>query len=83
MRNILLMLLFTLVAGSLHAQEGEEVFTFLRFPSSSRANALGGHTVSLIETDPSLIFHNPALLGGEMDQMVNLNYMNYIVLHKN
>ena len=56
------MLLFTLVAGSLHAQEGEEVFTFLRFPSSSRANALGGHTVSLIETDPSLIFHNPALL---------------------
>ena len=78
MRNSLLMLLFTLVAGSLHAQEGEEVFTFLRFPSSSRANALGGHTVSLIETDPSLIFHNPALLGGEMDQMVNLNYMNYI-----
>lgn len=62
----------------LSAQEGGEVFTFLRYPTSSHVNALGGHTVSLIERDPSLIFHNPALLGGEMDGMANLNYMNYI-----
>ena len=34
--------------------------------------------MSLIERDPSLIFHNPALLGAEMDKMVNLNYLNYI-----
>jgi hypothetical protein len=67
-----------LLPFSLLAQEGSEVFSFLRFPTSSHANALGGHTVSLIERDPSLIFHNPALLGGEMDGMVNLNYMNYI-----
>ncbi len=78
MRNILFTLFFSLVLVSLQAQEGGEVFTFLRYPSSARANALGGHTVSLVETDPSLIFHNPALLGAEMDQMVNLNYMNYI-----
>ena len=39
---------------------------------------LWGHTVSLVERDPSLIFHNPALLGGEMDGMINLDYMNYI-----
>ena len=63
---------------SLFAQEGGSVFSFLRFPTSSHANALGGHTVSLVERDPSLIFHNPALLGGEMDGMINLNYMNYI-----
>ncbi|MDR2137987.1 MAG: type IX secretion system protein PorQ [Tannerella sp.] len=62
----------------LSAQEGGEVFTFLRYPTSSHVNALGGYTVSLIERDPSLIFHNPALLGGETDGMVNLNYMNYI-----
>jgi long-subunit fatty acid transport protein len=31
-----------------------------------------------VETDPSLAFHNPALLGGETDNMVNFNYMNYI-----
>jgi hypothetical protein len=64
--------------GLLFAQEGGEVYTFLRYPASSHVNALGGHTVSLIERDPSLVFHNPALLGGEMDGMVNLNYMNYI-----
>jgi len=68
-------LIFTL---QLSAQEGGQIFSFLRLPTSSHANALGGNTVSLIERDPSLIFHNPALLGGEMDGMVNLNYMNYL-----
>ena len=63
---------------SLSAQEGSHVFSFLRLPTSSHANALGGHTVSLIERDPSLVFHNPALLGGEMNGTINLNYMNYI-----
>ena len=63
---------------SLSAQEGGHVFSFLRLPTSSHANALGGNNVSLIERDPSLVFHNPALLGGEMDGMINLNYMNYI-----
>ncbi|GHU77288.1 hypothetical protein FACS189414_4320 [Bacteroidia bacterium] len=59
------------------AQQGEEVFSFLRYPTSSRINALGGQNVSLIERDPSLIFHNPALLGAEMDGLLNLNYMNF------
>jgi len=67
-----------LLPFSLFAQEVGNVFSFLRLPTSSHANALGGHTVSLIERDPSLVFHNPALLGGEMDGMINLNYMNYI-----
>lgn len=60
------------------AQEGNKAFTFLRFPASSHINALGGYNTSLIERDPSLAFHNPALIGGEMDKMLNLNYMNYI-----
>ena len=78
MRNILSVLFLSFFLQSVAAQTGEQVFTFLNYPSSARANALGGHTVSLIERDPSLIFHNPALLGGEMDGMINLNYMNYI-----
>ncbi|WP_455641053.1 type IX secretion system protein PorQ [Parabacteroides sp.] len=78
MRNILLVLSLSFFMQLAVAQTGNEVFQFLALPSSARANALGGHTVSLIERDPSLIFHNPALLGGEMDGMVNLDYMNYI-----
>lgn len=77
MRNIyILFLLFISIA--VVAQDDDTVFRSLRFPTSARANALGGHTVALIERDPSLVFHNPGLLGGEMDGMVNLNYMNYI-----
>lgn len=63
---------------SAFAQDGEDAYLFLRFPTSSHVNALGGHSVSLVEPDPSLVFHNPALLGGEMDGMLNVNYMNYI-----
>lgn len=78
MRCKLFVWLFSLAALSAAAQNGDEAYAFLRFPTSTRANALGGHTVSLVERDPSLIFHNPALLGAEMDGMINLNYMNYI-----
>ncbi|MDH6534943.1 DUF3308 domain-containing protein [Parabacteroides sp. 52] len=78
MRNKLYILILSFLSVQMFAQSGDEVFTFLHYPSSTRANAVGGHTVALIERDPSLIFHNPGLLGGEMDGMVNLNYMNYI-----
>jgi len=61
-----------------YAQEGKDGYNFLLFPTSARVSALGGTSVSLVESDPSLIFHNPALLGGEMDGRLNLNYMNYI-----
>lgn len=78
MRNLQYLLFFFFLMPAVSAQNGEEVFDFLRLPSSARASALGGHTVSLVERDPSLIFHNPALLGSEMDGMINLNYLNYI-----
>ena len=78
MRNILFIFFFSFLLRAVVAQTGDTGYTFLRYPSSARANAMGGNTMSLVERDPSLIFHNPALLGAEMDQMVNLNYLNYI-----
>lgn len=78
MRNKIHLLFLLFIPLTLAAQDDDHVFRFLRFPTSTRANALGGHAVALIERDPSLVFHNPGLLGGEMDGMVNLNYMNYI-----
>ncbi len=62
----------------LYAQKVDDGYSFLRFPSSSRVCALGGYSVSLVEADPSLAFHNPALLGGETDGKLNVNYINYI-----
>ena len=78
MKYIKLTLILACLPIFSYAQNGEDTYYFLRFPASSRANALGGHTVSLVELEPSLVFHNPALLGGEMDGMLNVNYMNYI-----
>jgi hypothetical protein len=78
MKILRLIGLLCLFPACLAAQQGNEVFRFLRFPTSARAGALGGHTVSLVEADPALVFHNPALLGGEMNGMVGLSYMNYI-----
>ncbi|MDR2389999.1 MAG: type IX secretion system protein PorQ [Tannerellaceae bacterium] len=74
---LLFLLLFLAIPGAT-AQNGEEVFTFLRYPFSARAGALGGNNVSVVEQDPSLVFHNPALAGAELGGMVNLNYMNFI-----
>ncbi|MDR2119158.1 MAG: type IX secretion system protein PorQ [Tannerellaceae bacterium] len=77
MRNIACIVWLLTVCGAA-AQNGEEVFAFLRYPTSARANALGGNNVSVVEPDPSLVFHNPALAGAEMAGMVNLNYMNFV-----
>ena len=39
---------------------------------------MGGDNISVIEDDPSLMFHNPALLSSVSDKSINLNYMNYM-----
>ncbi len=78
MRHTLIIIFLSWILQSVGAQTGEQVFEFLSLPSSARANALGGHNVSIVDRDPSLIFHNPALLGNEMDGMINIDYMNYI-----
>ena len=64
--------------GCLTAQNGDNVFNFLRIAASTRAAALGGHNISLVELDPNMAFHNPALLGPEMDMSMAVSYSNYI-----
>lgn len=71
-------LLFLSITAAAVAQEGDHVFNFLRIATSTRAAALGGHNISLIENDPNLAFHNPGLLGPEMDMALSLSYSNYI-----
>ncbi|MDR1371474.1 MAG: type IX secretion system protein PorQ [Dysgonamonadaceae bacterium] len=78
MKKTLLFCIIILNTLSINAQEGSTVFNFLGFPASARAGALGRTNVSIIENDVSLIYHNPAFLGPEMDKSVNLNYLFYI-----
>lgn len=75
---ILFLALGSLFVTKLYAQNGEKVYRFLNLPTSTHVNALGGNNVSLVDNDISLVFHNPALLGDEMNMNVNVNYMSYI-----
>lgn len=72
------LLLFSAVTSSTLAQDGEKAFRFLDLPTSTRANALGGTNVSVIENDISLVFQNPAALGKEMNMQANVSFMSYI-----
>jgi len=63
---------------TVNGQEGEEVYSFLRLPVSAHVAAVGGENVTLTDDDPSLIFHNPALINGVSDKSINLNFMTYM-----
>lgn len=60
------------------AQDTGNAFTILRLPYSSRAAALGGTNISVIDDDITLAHHNPALLANVSDKTVNLTYMTYM-----
>ncbi|MBQ7419976.1 MAG: type IX secretion system protein PorQ [Prevotella sp.] len=66
---------FTLHAN---AQESQEVYSFLRLPVSAHVAALGGDNITICDDDPTLIFHNPALISNTSDKSINLNFMTYM-----
>lgn len=77
-RVLLPIYLFTLSALQTHAQESQEVYSFLRLPVSAHVAALGGDNITLSDDDPTLIFHNPSLINGVSDKSLNLNFMTYM-----
>lgn len=62
----------------MQAQESQTAYNFLRLPVSAHAAALGGDNITIIEDDPSLMFHNPALLSSISDKTIALNFMTYM-----
>lgn len=78
MKKVVFAILCTCAAVAARAQESQTVFNFLRLPVSAHAAALGGDNITIAEDDPSLIFHNPALITGVSDMSLNLNFMTYM-----
>ena len=78
MKKVIFSILFTLIAVVAKAQDSQTEYNFLRLPVSAHAAALGGDNITIIEDDPTLMFHNPALLSSVSDKSLNLNYMNYM-----
>ena len=74
--------LFFLFASALFVLGGSaqnsSAFQFLRLPLSAHAAALGGDNVSASDDDPTLAFHNPALLVGMEPGTLGLQYMSYM-----
>lgn len=78
MKKVVFALLGALFATEIAAQESQTTYNFLRLPVSAHVAALGGDNITIIEDDPTLIFHNAALIGGVSDKSINLNYMTYM-----
>ena len=72
---LLLTILSVTIAG---AQESKEVYSFLRLPVSAHAAALGGDNITFMDDDPTVIFHNPALLNNVSDKSINVNFITYM-----
>lgn len=71
-------LLFCFISVALFGQSGENVYSFLNTPVSSRQSALGGDVISVRDFDVSFSGVNPALMNLDMDQRVSLNYASYL-----
>ncbi len=73
-----LAVLLCVTAAEAAAQEGSAGYQFLEVPSSAHAAALGGHNVSAIEDDATLINSNPALAANVSSGTLSLGYTSYI-----
>lgn len=78
MKKVVFALLSCLIATSSRAQESQTDYNFLRLPVSAHVAALGGDNITIVEDDPTLMFHNPALITSVSDKSINLNYMTYM-----
>lgn len=79
-RKIYFVFLFSLMALAGRAQiGGEYTYQFLELTNSARIAALGGTQIAIFDTtDLNLPFHNPSLLHREMDNLLLVNYVNYL-----
>ncbi len=77
-KRVLFLVLSLWLITTAQAQESEEVYSFLRLPVSAHIAALGGDNITLSDDDPTVIFHNPALLTNVSSKSINLNFMTYM-----
>lgn len=78
MKRVVFATVLLLAALLTEAQESQTVYNFLRLPVSAHVAALGGDNTTIIEDDPTLIFHNPALINNVTNRTLNLNLMTYM-----
>lgn len=76
--KVIYIILFSFLFCSSRAQTGgDNVYEFLNLTHSGLISSLGGNNVSLNSDNLNLAYHNPALLNGNMDKSLVLDYVNY------
>ena len=75
---LLVLITYHLSLITAFSQESQTAYNFLRLPVSAHVAAVGGDNITLTDDDATLIFHNPALIGGVSDKSINLNFMTYM-----
>ena len=78
MKKNVILAFFVLFSYEIRAQESETVYNFLRLPVSAHAAALGGDNITIDDDDPTMVFHNPAVVSNVSERSLNLNYMTYM-----
>ena len=80
MKQYYLISVFLLILATGKAQiGGESTYQFLELTNSARMAALGGNQVALYDTsDLNLPYHNPAALQSSMENILLVNYVNYL-----
>lgn len=78
MKKLAFAALFALISPAARADDGATAYAFVQVPASAHAAALGGENITIIEDDPALVYHNPALLASVSDNTIGAHYMNYM-----
>ena len=78
MKRVALAVLLIVVALRSVAQDSQTAFNFLRLPVSAHVAALGGDNISISDADPTLVFHNPALINHAANNQLALGMMTYM-----
>lgn len=76
-KSLNILLFIFIVLPSFPQTGGDNVYEFLNLTHSGLVASLGGSNVSLQECDLNMAYHNPALLGHEMNKSLAMNYVNY------
>lgn len=74
----LLLIAFTCLLNGYSQGGGDTDLKFLELPSSARSAAMGGNFISVKDNDINLVYDNPALISGEMDDWISFNIVDYV-----
>lgn len=77
MKKLLILALNALFCTLSFAQESGTTLGVMTMPTSAHVAALGGENVSVIEAQPGIATHNPALLANVEGNILSLDFMTY------